>query len=149
MYIQDQLKAFGKALEREFSTHSKYTPDELFCHLDIKAVLLEGESKVRNRIQSMYVFWLRLIVEKMAENPQYRHAVTIEGIMKKKYQQVDITEIENTVDEFRMGKGLFLSTGGGTGFYYYCWYMTWSLADIAGCIKRLCEEYAKTFGALS
>lgn len=147
MYIQERLRAFEKELENEFSSRSLFTVDELFVgQIDLQAIVLEGEPKMKNRIQSMYLFWLKMIVEKMSEAPQYRHVSAIEGIMKLKYYDVTLVEIESMMIDFFNGTGLFLLTGGGTGFAYYSWHKTWSLADIAGCVKRLCDCYFKAFG---
>ncbi len=147
MYIQERLRAFEKELENEFSSHSWFTLEELFGgSIVFQDVIQEGEPKMKNRIQSMYLFWLKMIVEKMSENPQYRHVSAIEGIMKLKYHDVTLVEIESMMIDFFNGTGLFLSTGGGTGFAYYSWHKTWSLADIAGCVKRLCDCYFKAFG---
>ncbi len=148
MYIQDRLKAFEKALKDEFSTHSLFTEDELFGRFDPKTFILEGEPRLRNRIQSMYVFWLMLIVEKMAENPQYKYVLTIEGILKTEYHNIGLDKIEVMMSDFFAGEGVFLSTGPQL-FPYRNYYKSWSLGDIAGCIKLLCEEHTNAFGALT
>ena len=147
MYIQERLRAFEKELEDEFSSHSLFTLDELFPGQIVpQAAILEGEPKMENRIQSMYLFWLKMIVEMMSENPKYQHVFTIEGIMKQKYRDVSLEEIEMLMHDYFKGEGLFISTGSHFGFDFNYRYNGYSLPDIAGCIERLCKCYFDAFG---
>lgn len=147
MYIQDRLKTFKKALEDEFSAHSMFSKDELFGHFDPKTFILEGEPKLRNRIQSMYLFWLLMMVEKMEEYPQFKFVSTIEGVLKAPIRNIGLEEIENMMVDFLKGDGIFSSTGGGVSFPYNNWYNGGcGQVDIATEIKLLCMDYAKSFG---
>lgn len=106
MFIQDNLKIRREELEKYFTKHSMFTPQELFNKYDYNAISHEKKNLLENRIQSMYLFWLMMIVAEMEKKPRFEFANTIEDILNM-HIDLSIDAMYSTTSDFFDSKGLF------------------------------------------
>lgn len=165
--IQDKLEVFCKETKQELASYS------LAAKTDWLKVLQDNECSAKH-IREMYLMWLHLIAEEMGKDPRFECANTMENFINLKCHNADIKDVYQMVCDCFTCNGLFKSgkiiyedeanekiiakpqlglrninkslydRGELVGFPWIFSFHSWSLRDIAGKIKLLCEQYFKT-----